>query len=164
MAGKWLSLFFMQTKQMKIILKQDHEKLGKTGEVVNVKDGFAMNYLIPNGVAMKATGSNMKVLDEIKKQQAKKLEKEIAESQKLAVELSGVQLEIKAKAADDIKLFGSVTSGTIAEALIHKGYTIDKRNILLEEPIKEIGSRTVDIKLAGNVMAHISVTVTKDEA
>lgn len=154
---------FTQTIHMKIILKQDHEKLGKTGEVVNVKDGFAMNYLIPNGVAMKATGSNMKVLDEIKKQQAKKLEKEIAESQKLAVELSVVQLEIKAKAADDIKLFGSVTSGTIAEALIHKGYTIDKRNILLEEPIKEIGSRTVDIKLAGNVMAHISVTVTKDE-
>ncbi|HWA07486.1 MAG TPA: 50S ribosomal protein L9, partial [Ignavibacteria bacterium] len=103
---------------MKIILKQDHDNLGKTGEVVNVKDGFAMNYLIPNGVAMKANASNMKVLDEIKKQQAKKLEKVIAESQKLAGELSGVQLEIKAKAADDIKLFGSVTNGTIAEALI----------------------------------------------
>ncbi len=149
---------------MKIILKKDHDKLGNTGEVVNVKDGFAMNYLIPNGVAMKATTSNMKVLDEIKKQQAKKLEKEIAEAQKLAGELSGVELEIKAKAADDIKLFGSVTNGTIAEALIHKGFTIDKRNVLLEEPIKELGSRTVDIKLAGNVMAKINVTVIKDEA
>ncbi|MBZ0201753.1 MAG: 50S ribosomal protein L9 [Ignavibacteria bacterium] len=149
---------------MKIILKKDHDKLGNTGEVVNVKDGFAMNYLIPNGVAMKATGSNMKVLDEIKKQQAKKLEKEIAEAQKLAGELAGVELEIKAKAADDIKLFGSVTNGTIAEALIHKGFTIDKRNVLLEEPIKELGSRTVDIKLAGNVMAKINVTVIKDEA
>src|SRR4030095_12118541 len=149
---------------MKIILKQDHDKLGKTGEVVNVKDGFAMNYLIPNGVAMRASDSNMKVLDEIKKQQAKKLEKETAEATKLAGELSGVQLEIKAKAADDIKLFGSVTNGTIAEALIHKGFTIDKRNILLAEPIKEIGARTVDIKLAGNVMAHINVSVIKDEA
>ena len=145
-------------------IKKDHDKLGKTGEVVNVKDGFAMNYLIPNGVAMKATDSNMKVLDEIKKQQAKKFEKEIAEAQKLAGDLSGVELEIKAKAADDIKLFGSVTSGTIAEALIHKGYTIDKRNILLEEPIKELGSRMVEIKLAGNVMAKISVSVVKDEA
>ncbi len=149
---------------MKIILKKDHDKLGKTGEVVNVKDGFAMNYLIPNGVAMKATDSNMKVLDEIKKQQAKKFEKEIAEAQKLAGDLSGVQLEIRAKAADDIKLFGSVTSGTISEALIHKGFTIDKRNILLEEPIKELGSRTVEIKLAGNVMAQVNVSVVKDEA
>jgi large subunit ribosomal protein L9 len=149
---------------MKIILKKDHDKLGKTGEVVNVKDGFAMNYLIPNGVAMKATASNMNVLDEIKKNQAKKLEKEIAEAQKLAGDLSGIQLEIKAKAADDIKLFGSVTSGTIAEALIHKGFTIDKRNILLEEPIKELGSRTVEIKLAGNVLAQVNVSVVKEEA
>lgn len=150
---------------MKVILKQDNENLGKTGEVVNVKDGFAMNYLIPNGVAMKANSSNMKVLDEIKKQQAKKLEKITAESQKLAGELAGIgELEIKAKAADDIKLFGSVTSGTIAEALIHKGFTIDKRNILLEEPIKEIGKKEVEIRLAGNVMAKINVSVVKDEA
>jgi len=150
---------------MKVILKQDNENLGKTGEVVNVKDGFAMNYLIPNGVAMKANSSNMKVLDEIKKQQAKKLEKITAESQKLAGELAGIgELEIKAKAADDIKLFGSVTSGTIAEALIHKGFTIDKRNILLEEPIKEIGKKEVEIRLAGNVMAKINVSVIKDEA
>lgn len=149
---------------MKIILKQDHEKLGRTGDVLSVKDGFAMNFLIPNGVAMKATDSNMKVLEEIKKLQAKKTEAETAEAQKLAGELSGVQLEIKAKAADEIKLFGSVTSGTIAEALTHKGFNIDKKNILLEEPIKEIGTRTIDIKLAGNVTAQINVSVVRDEA
>jgi large subunit ribosomal protein L9 len=149
---------------MKVILKQDHDKLGKTGEVLNVKDGFAMNFLIPNGVAMKATESNMKVLDEIKKLQAKKHEQETAEAQKLAGELSGVQLEIKAKAADEIKLFGSVTNGTIAEALTHKGFNIDKKNILLLEPIKEIGTRTVEIKLAGNVTAQISVSVIRDDA
>jgi large subunit ribosomal protein L9 len=149
---------------MKIILKQDHEKLGKTGEVLNVKDGFAMNFLIPNGVAMKATESNMKVLEEIKKLQAKKMEVITAESQKLAGELSGVQLEIKAKAADEIKLFGSVTNGTIAEALAHKGFNIDKKNIMLEEPIKEIGSKTVEIKLAGNVTAQINVSVVRDDA
>jgi large subunit ribosomal protein L9 len=149
---------------MKIILKQDHENLGKTGDVLNVKDGFAMNFLIPNGVAMKATESNMKVLEELKKLQAKKQEKETAEAQQLAGQLSGVQLDIKAKAADEIKLFGSVTNGTIAEALIHKGFHIDKKNILLEEPIKEIGTRTVDIKLAGNVTAQITVNVTRDDA
>lgn len=149
---------------MKIILKQDHDKLGKTGDVVNVKDGFAMNFLIPNGVGMRATDSNMKVLGEIKKLQSKKHEAETAEAQKLAGELSGVQLEIKAKAADEIKLFGSVTNGTIAEALIHKGFNIDKKNILLAEPIKEIGTRTVDVKLAGNVVAQISVSVVRDDA
>lgn len=149
---------------MKIILKQDHENLGKTGDVVNVKDGFAMNFLIPNGVAMKATESNMKVLEELKKLQAKKLEKETAEAQQLAGQLSGVTLDIKAKAADEIKLFGSVTNGTIAEALIHKGFQIDKKNILLDEPIKEIGTRTVDIKLAGNVTAQITVNVNREDA
>jgi large subunit ribosomal protein L9 len=149
---------------MKIILKQDHEKLGNTGDVVNVKDGFAMNFLIPNGVAMKATESNMKVLEEIKKLQSRKLEAETAEARKLAGELAGVKLEIKAKAADEIKLFGSVTNGTIAEELIHKGFNIDKKNILLPEPIKEIGTKTVEIKLAGNVMAKIEVSVVKDEA
>jgi len=148
---------------MKIILKQDHEKLGKTGEVLNVKDGFAMNYLLPNGIAMKANDSNMKVLEEIKKLQAKKLEKEIAEARKIAAELSTVSLEIKAKAADELKLFGSVTSGTIAESLMQKGFKIDKKNILLEEPIKEIGTKTVDVKLAGNVTAQISVSVIKEE-
>ncbi|MCI0449914.1 MAG: 50S ribosomal protein L9 [Chlorobi bacterium] len=149
---------------MKIILKQDHEKLGKTGDVLNVKDGYAMNYLLPNSIAMKANDSNMKVLEEIKKLQAKKLDKEIAEAQKIAAELSTVSLEIKAKAADELKLFGSVTSGTIAESLMHKGFKIDKKNILLEEPIKEIGTKTVAVKLAGNVTAQISVSVIKEEA
>lgn len=154
---------------MKIILKQDHDNLGKIGEVVNVKDGFAMNYLIPNGVAMRANTGNLKVLDEIKKQQSKKLDKEVAESQKLASELTAKfshaePLSIKAKAADEIKLFGSVTNGTIAEALLHQGFNIDKKNILLAEPIKEIGTRAVDVKLAGNVMAQINVKVDRDEA
>jgi large subunit ribosomal protein L9 len=148
---------------MKVILKTDHDKLGKTGEVINVKDGFAMNYLIPNGYAMKATESNLKVLEEIKKQQAKKLEKIRQESEKLAEELNQIELEIKAKAADEIKLFGSVTSGTIAEQLIHKGYKIEKRNVMLENPIKELGEKDVEIKLEGNVIAKIKVKVIKDE-
>lgn len=148
---------------MKVILKQDFEKLGKTGEIVSVKDGYAMNYLIPNGVASKATASNMTALEEIKKQKANKVAKETAEAGKVAAELNQVVLEIKAKAADDVKLFGSVTSGTIHEALVHKGYNIDKKNIVLEEPIKEIGEKTIEIKLAGNVKAQVKVNVIKEE-
>ena len=146
---------------MKIILKKDHDKLGKTGDVVNVKDGYAMNFLFPNGIAMKANESNVKVLEGIKKLQSKKLELEVKESQKIASELSAVSLEIKAKAADEMKLFGSVSSGTIAEALVHKGFKIEKKNILLDEPIKELGEKTVEIKLPGNVIAKINVKVEK---
>jgi large subunit ribosomal protein L9 len=149
---------------MKVILKKDHDKLGKTGEVVNVKDGYAMNFLFPNGIAMKANESNIKVLEEIKKLHAKKQEQEIKESEKLAAELSAVSLEIKAKAADEMKLFGSVSSGTISEALVHKGFKIDKKNIILDEPIKELGDKVVEVKLAGNVIAKINVSVKKEEA
>jgi len=148
---------------MKVILKQDYEKLGKTGEIVIVKDGYAMNYLIPNGVASKATTSNMTALEELKRQKANKIAKETAEAEKQATELNQVVLEIKAKAADDVKLFGSVTSGTIHEALVHKGFNIDKKNIVLDEPIKEIGEKTIEIKLAGNVKAQIKVNVIKED-
>jgi large subunit ribosomal protein L9 len=148
---------------MKVILKHDFEKLGKSGEIVSVKDGYAMNYLIPNGVAAKATTSNMTALEELKRQKASKVAKETAEAEKQASELSQISLEIKAKAADDVKLFGSVSSGTIHEALVHKGYNIDKKNIVLEEPIKEIGEHTIEVKLAGNVKAQIKVNVIKEE-
>ncbi|MCX7878679.1 MAG: 50S ribosomal protein L9 [Ignavibacteria bacterium] len=149
---------------MKIILKTDYEKLGKTGDIVTVKDGFAMNFLIPNGIAMKATESNMRVLEEIKKISARKLEKEIAEARKLADEISSLgEIVIKAKAADDIKLFGSVTAGTIAESLLQKGFKIDRKSIQLEEPIKELGKKLIEIRLAGNVTANLSVSIEKEE-
>jgi large subunit ribosomal protein L9 len=148
---------------MKVILKQDFEKLGKSGEIINVKDGYAMNYLIPNGVAMKATESNTRVLEEIKKQKANKTAKEIAEAEKMAAELNLITLEIKAKAADEVRLFGSVSGGTIHEALLHKGYNVDKKQIVLDEPIKEIGERNIEISLSGNVKAHIKVNVIKED-
>ena len=148
---------------MKVILKEDFEKLGKTGETIIVKDGYAMNYLIPNGVASKATPSNMKTLEELKKQKAGKVAKETAEAEKLAAVLGAVTLEIKAKAADDVKLFGSVSGGTIHEALLHLGHNIDKKQIVLDEPIKEVGERFVEIRLAGNVKAQIKVNVIKED-
>jgi large subunit ribosomal protein L9 len=118
---------------MKVILKQDFEKLGKIGDSVSVKDGYAMNFLIPNHIAMKATESNLRVLDELKKQKENKLKKEIAEAEKRAGELGKLTLEIKANAGEDEKIFGSVTAQIISETLIQKGFNIDKKNILLEE-------------------------------
>ncbi len=149
---------------MKVILKQDFEKLGKIGDSVSVKDGYAMNFLIPNHIAMKATESNLRVLDEIKKQKESKLKKEIAEAEKHAAELGKLTLEIKANAGEDEKIFGSVTAQIISETLIQKGFNIDKKNILLEEPIKKLGIFTVDVKLHNNVKTSIKVWVVKDQA
>jgi large subunit ribosomal protein L9 len=128
---------------MKVILKQDFEKLGKIGDTVLVKDGYAMNFLIPNNIAMRATSSNLRVLDELKKQKENKLKKEVAEAEKLAAELGKLTLEIKANAGEDEKIFGSVTQQIISEALVQKGFNIDKKHIELEEPIKKLGIFTV---------------------
>lgn len=149
---------------MKVILKQDFEKLGKIGDSVSVKDGYAMNFLIPNHIAMKATESNLRVLDELKKQKESKLKKEIAEAEKHAADLGKLTLEIKANAGEDEKIFGSVTAQIISETLIQKGFNIDKKNILLEEPIKKLGIFTVDVKLHNNVKTSIKVWVVKDQA
>jgi large subunit ribosomal protein L9 len=148
---------------MKVILKQDNDKLGKTGDAVTVKDGYALNYLIPNNIAMKATKGNLKVLEEIKKQTEKKQKKEITDAETLASELEKLTLEIKAKAGEDEKIFGSVTAQIISESLAQKGYSIDKKHINLEEPIKKLGIFTVEIKLNNIVKTSIKVWVVKDQ-
>jgi len=149
---------------MKVILKQDHQKLGKIGETITVKDGYAMNFLIPNNIAMKATDSNLKVLEEIKKQHEGKLKKDTADAQKLAEELQKVTLEIKMKAGDEERIFGSVTAQTISDALAEKGFSIDKKLIHLDEPLKHLGIFTVDVKLINNVKTSIKVWIVKDQA
>ena len=148
---------------MKVILKQDFEKLGKIGEAVTVKDGYAMNYLIPNNIAMKATDGNLRVLDELKKQRDKKVKKEIADSEVLAAELQKLTLDIKVKAGEEgDRIYGSVTSQMISEKLDEMGYKVDKKHIELEEPIKELGIFTVDIKLNNNVKSSIKVNVERE--
>jgi large subunit ribosomal protein L9 len=148
---------------MKVILKQDNAKLGKTGDTVTVKDGYALNYLIPNNIAMKATEGNLKVLAELKKQREKKLTQEISDAETLASELAKLTLEIKAKAGEDEKIFGSVTPHIISEQLSQKGFNVDKKHIILEEPIKKLGIFTVEIKLNNNVKTNIKVWVVKDQ-
>lgn len=147
---------------MKVILKKDFAKLGSVGDTVNVKDGYAVNYLLPNHIAMKATNSNLKTLDEIKKHRENKLKKEIIDVEKLAKVVEGMELQIKVKAGEEDRIFGSVTSQNISEALADKGINIDKKYIELEEPIKHLGIYTINVRLINDVRAAIKVNVIKE--
>jgi large subunit ribosomal protein L9 len=147
---------------MKVILRQDFEQLGKLGDVVEVKDGYARNYLIPRKIAYHATPSAIRILEEEKKQYARKLEKQKTGSEKLAAELEKISLTIQMKVGEDDKLFGSVTAQMIADGLQEKGITLDKRWIELEEPIKALGIYEVPVKLPGGVMAKVEVWVVRE--
>lgn len=147
---------------MKIILRQDHEKLGKIGDVVEVKDGFARNYLIPRKIGYQATPGNMKALEEEKKQHALREGKEAARAAKLATELEKVSITLKMTVGEDERLFGSVTSQMIADALTEKGYTLDKRIIEIDEPIKALGIYSVTLRLHPTVETKLKVWVVRE--
>jgi large subunit ribosomal protein L9 len=147
---------------MKIILRKDHEKLGQAGSVVDVKDGFARNFLIPRGIAFPADDGHMRALEEEKKQAARRANKELKSSEKLAGELEKVSLTLKMKVGEDEKLFGSVTSQMVADALKEKGFDIDKRVIDIEEPIKALGIYTVSVKLHHSVAGKVKVWVVRE--
>ena len=147
---------------MKIILKQDVEKLGNAGDVVSVKDGYARNYLIPQGLCVQATRSNIKMADDLKMAQEKKAKKAETAAQKLAKKLQDISVTATVKAGEDDKLFGSVTSQVIADLVAEKGIVIDRHDILLEEPIKELGVFDVPVKLGAGVRAGIKVWVVKE--
>lgn len=147
---------------MKVILRKDFDKLGKVGDLVDVKDGFARNYLIPQEIAYVATEGSMRALDEEKKQHTYRQQKEERDAQKIASRLDKVSITIKAKVGEDEKLFGSVTPQMIADALQEQGFTIDKRIIELEEPIKALGIYTVPVKVHPNFIGKIKVWVVRE--
>jgi large subunit ribosomal protein L9 len=147
----------------KVILQEDVEKLGNRGQVVEVKDGYARNYLLPRKLALEASPGNMKRLEKMRAAFAKKSAVEIADAQKLAELLAGVSLDIARKSGENDQLFGSVTSADISEALAAQGYTIDKRKVQLAEPIKTIGNFEVPVKLHREVTANVKLAVTKQE-
>lgn len=147
---------------MKVILRKEHDKLGQVGSVVDVKDGYARNFLIPKGLAYAATEGNMRTLEEEKRQASQRLEKEKKSGEKLAEELEKVSITIQMKVGEDEKLFGSVTSQMIADALKEKGFEIDKRVIDLEEPIKALGIYTVNVKLHQSVTGKVKVWVVRE--
>lgn len=147
---------------MKIILSQDIDALGKTGEVVSVKGGYARNYLIPRGMAVVATDRNMRVLEQEIQTRQRQLDKDRRVAEVLAEELSKVSLTAAVAVGEEDRIFGSVTSQDVAELLKEKGHDIDKKKILLTEPIKALGIYTVDIKLHPEVTANVRVWVVKE--
>lgn len=147
---------------MKVILRQDYEKLGKIGDIVEVKDGFARNFLIPRSIAYVATKGNLQALEEERKQHARRQEKDLRAAQKIAQELEKVSITIRMKVGEDDKLFGSVTSQMIADALTEKGFSIDKRQIEIEEPIKALGIYSATAKLHTSVTTKVKIWVVRE--
>ncbi|HVN48325.1 MAG TPA: 50S ribosomal protein L9 [Bacteroidota bacterium] len=147
---------------MKIILRQNHEKLGAIGEVVSVKDGYARNYLIPRGIAYEATQGSLQQLEEEKKTATRRSDREKKNAEALATEVEKISLTIKMKVGEDDKLFGSVTSQQIAELLAAKNITLDKRSIELEEPLKALGTFEVPVKLSAGVTSKIKVWIVRE--
>ena len=148
---------------MEIILKQDVNNLGSKDDIVVVKDGYARNFLIPKGFAMLATSSAKKVLAENIKQRAHKEAKIKAEAEKFAAKMTGVKLIIGAKTSSTGKIFGSVNTIQIAEALLEQGFEVDRKNIKLqEEQIKEVGSYKAKIKLHRDVHVEIDFDVVSE--
>lgn len=148
---------------MQIILQEDIEKLGRRGDVVTVKPGYARNFLLPRKLALEATGGNMKALERIRTALAKKTATELAAAQKQAELLNGVSLSFTRKTGENDQMFGSVTSADISEALAAQNFKIDKRQVQLAEPIKIIGDYPVTIKVFRDVTAQIQIHVAKEE-
>jgi large subunit ribosomal protein L9 len=147
---------------MKVILRKEHEKLGAIGDVVEVKDGYARNYLFPRKFAYPATEGAMAALEEEKKQAERRQHKELKGSEKLAADLEKVSVTVQMKVGEDEKLFGSVTAQMIADALKEQGFSIDKRIIELDEPIKALGIYNVNVKLHQNVTGKVKVWVVRE--
>jgi len=147
---------------MEVILKEDVQKLGHRGDVVNVADGYGRNYLLPGKLAIEATTANKAVIEQMKGSAIRKSAKEKAQSDELARTLSQVEITFERKVGENDHLFGSVTSGDIAHQLELQGYTIDRRKIALEEPLKQLGEFHVPIKLHREVTAHVKVTIKSD--
>ncbi|MBS1517582.1 MAG: 50S ribosomal protein L9 [Bacteroidetes bacterium] len=148
---------------MKVILKHDHELLGDEGQIVDVKNGYARNYLIPNGIATMANKSNLISHEEIKKQRKRKTEKLTADANELAGVLKSQSFEFKMKTGEEDKIFGSVTAQMIHELLEKKGFTtVERKKILLKEPIRALGEHEVEIKLQQSVVAKITVKVVNE--
>jgi len=147
---------------MKVILRKDFEPLGHVGDVVVVKDGYANNFLIPRKIAYTALKGNMQALEEEKKNLQRKNEQELTIAESLATEIEKVSVTIPVQVGEEDKIFGSVTSQMIADALKEKGFEMDKRKIEIEEPIKTLGIYSVNVKLHPNVSTKIKVWVVRE--
>ena len=147
---------------MEVILREDIKTLGKAGELVRVKPGYARNYLLPHGLAYEATEGNKKRIAAETKARSVRLQSERAGADREAATLSGVQLRLAGKAGEEGKLFGSITAQDIAEELGRQGHTVDRRRIELEHPIKTLGEHTVSVRIHPDVHAEVRVSVVAE--
>jgi large subunit ribosomal protein L9 len=148
---------------MEVILREEIEKLGRRGDVVKVASGYARNYLLPKRLAVAATDSNKKIVEQEKQAYLRRESKEIGDASDLAKMMASLEVTIAQKAGDNDQLFGSVTAQDIAAALERAGYTIDRRKVNLAEPIKSLGDYKVAVKLHREVSVELPVHVIKEE-
>lgn len=149
---------------MRVILQEDIKGLGKKGDVVNVKDGYARNFLLPKKLAVEATETNINILNLKKEAEQAKKEKEIGEAKDLANKISHVVITIKAKAGEQGKLFGSITSKDIVEALKSQhNISLDKKQILLNDPLKTLGTKEIDVKIYEGITSKLKVRIEGED-
>ena len=148
---------------MEVILREDIDKIGNRGQVVKVAPGFARNYLLPRKLAVAATEANKKIVEQERQAHLRREVKAQSDAQDLSKLMSAVEITISQKAGDNDQLFGSVTAADIAAALEKQGYSIDRKKIHLEEPIKTLGDFKVGVRLHREVLIEIPVHVIKEE-
>lgn len=150
---------------MRVILLEDVKKLGQKGDVVNVADGYARNFLIPRGLAAEATQGRIKELDHMKKKQAEQKKKEEEDARSLGARMDGLKVDLSARVGDAGKLFGAISNKDIAEALKNQhGITVDKKKIVLDAPLKTLGEHNVVVKLHPVVQVQIVVNVSAQDS
>jgi large subunit ribosomal protein L9 len=148
---------------MEVILREDVDKLGTRGQLVKVTSGYARNYLLPKKLAVPATESNKKIVEQERQGHLRREAKEVSDAGDLAKMMADVSVTISQKAGENDQLFGSVTAKDIVEALEKQGYTIDRRKIALDEPIRTLGEYKVTLRLHREVPAEITVRVVREE-
>ena len=146
---------------MDVILLKEHESLGEIGDIVNVKPGYARNFLFPNGIAVRSSKRNIALAEEQKKTLQKRAERESKANQELMTQLAKIEISIEVEVGEEDKMFGSVTNLDIHKALTEKDVKIDRQSILLDQPIKTLGVHNVPIKLSSGEKQEIKVYVIK---
>jgi large subunit ribosomal protein L9 len=147
---------------IEVILRDDVKSLGRAGELVRVKPGYARNYLLPHGLAYEATEGNKKRIAAEGRARTTRQQAERGEAERFAATLAGVAITLTGKAGEEGKLFGSITAQDLADALARQGHEVDKRRIELEHPIKTLGQHTVGIRLPHEIHAEVRVSVVPE--
>ena len=146
---------------MRVILREDIDKLGKCGEVIEVKNGYGRNYLIARNLAIPASKGNLRAINEVKNQKTLRDRKHLKEAERIKLRIEKASCMAEVNVGEEEKVFGSVTAAMIAELLLKEGIEVDRRNIILDEPIKALGVFTVPVKVVKDVVASLKLWVVK---